>query len=152
MSAIGEPLHSGKPCCFSMASSEKRKRVLSSGRLLSVSDIHNTRHPPRHPMLSPREILFSFPEVQSASPTSFVVVHRLHLVSQLLSLLLTLHNSPLCGRSLKGTVPSSKSSLFSHEPSLPSKLFLSLFSNHTIATGLLSGNFAARQTTTTIQL
>lgn len=65
-----------------MASSEKRKRVLSSGRLLSVSDIHNTRHPPRHPMLSPREILFSFPEVQSASPTSFVVVHRLHLVSR----------------------------------------------------------------------
>lgn len=65
-----------------MASSEERKRVLSSGRLLSVSDIHNTRHPPRHPMLSPREILFSFPEAQSASPTSFVVVHRLHLVSR----------------------------------------------------------------------
>lgn len=79
---IGISLHSGEPCCFSMGSwnpSEERESTLS-GRLL-VSDIHNTRHPPRHPMLSPREILFSFPEVQSASPTSFVVVHRLHLVS-----------------------------------------------------------------------
>lgn len=132
--AIGKPLHSGEPCCFSMASwnpSEKRERVFS-GRLL-VSDIHNTRHPPRHPMLSPREILFSFPEVQSARPLLSCIDFISSPDSRLLSLLLTLHNSPLCGRSLKGTVPSSESSLFSREPNPPSKLFLSLFSNHTIA-------------------
>lgn len=155
--AIGKPLHSGEPCCFSMASwnpSEKRERVFS-GRLL-VSDIHNTRHPPRHPMLSPREILFSFPEVQSARPLLSCIDFISSPDSRLLSLLLALHNSPLCGRSLKGTVPSSESSLFSRaKPSFEafSLAFLESHYRALNATGklrsLLSGNFAARRTTTT---
>lgn len=63
-------LHSGEPCCFSMASSnpsEEREREYSPAGLL-VSDIHNTRHPPRHSMLSPREILFSFRKYKAHRP------------------------------------------------------------------------------------
>jgi len=81
-----------------------------------------------------RAIPFSSPGAQSASPTFFVVAHRLYLTSLFaLSLLLTpLASSPLpvCGRSLKGVVFSLVSFLFLGESS-SSKFFpLASLANH----------------------
>lgn len=126
---------------------------------LLVSDIHNTRHPPRHPMLSPREILFSFPEVQSASPTSFVVVHRLHLVSWF-SLTLPPFNptqlSALWKVSQRDRLFFRVLFVFPRAKPFFEAFSLAFLESHyraLNATGklrsLLSGNFAARQTTTT---
>lgn len=101
-----------------------------------------------------------FPEVQSASPTFFVVVHRLHLVSRFPLTLLPFNPTQLYALSKvsqRDRLPSSESSLFSREPNPSSQLFLSAFleSHYRAlnATGklrsLLPGNFASRQTATT---
>lgn len=103
---------------------------------LLVSDIHNTRHPPRHSMLSPREILFSFRKYKAHRPRSLLscIDFISSPDSRLLSFLLTLHNSTLCRRSLKGTVSLLPSPLcFPASQTLLRSFFSRLFSNHTIA-------------------